>query len=320
MTAENGDEAMAYYGARGSYSPKAGRYDRYRNEIRAQTIEVPYSVEEAQNRYGLKTERGYRNRVQKEYNDRMADLKTVEDAPVVDGADIRIRWTRGGISGRQAHATVDYRYTDSDGYTHRGTVEGRGTQGGGYDKESTAIANAFNADPALRRIAYDIVDSGQDKPYAINDGYGSARWQGGVGVGSYRAALKQGGYDMEDVYSDDKATVYRIRREKFRSAARRAVLPEGSKKRRCRCSSTALTPRSSAPTGTIGRTCSATSGSTGSSRTTAPLVRTSPTRCTSTGTMWIAAPLSSWATSPNPATTTRRRSTTTSAPRTSTTR
>lgn len=224
---------MAHYTR--AYGPGTGRYETFRRQIQAETVDAPYDPSEAERRYGLRTERGYRNRMQREYDDRIADLRAVEDAPVIDDADIVLDWNRGG----QYRATVDYRYTNPDGSSGGRSVQGRRTGGQGYDRMSTALSNTFNADPALRRIAYDAVADGRVRtddpdPFgrhgAIGDDGSGASWRWGVGMGPYAQSLDDSDYDLEYVGGDDRSETYRIRRKRFRSAARRLVLPDGAGK------------------------------------------------------------------------------------------
>lgn len=272
---------MAAYQMVRAFNPRTGRYEMFRQEIEADTIDRPYDPQVAQ-RMGLKTERGYRNRMQRKYDAGIRELQAIEDAPEIESADISIKW-RGGSNGHQATATVDYYYTESDGRRYHGTAHGGPTRGWGYDKGSTALADAFNSDPALQRIAYEAASDGR-----ITEDWGAAsrrngrvRWNGGIGISGYRYDVPKYGYDFETVYADDDTEVYTMRRKTvskaLKTGGRKGPGLSGIFRKGHRCSSTASTATPSAPTTAEGPTASATSSSMAGGRTTARPDRTSAT-------------------------------------------
>lgn len=120
-------------------------------------------------------------------------------------------WRRGSMQANQCKAEIKVTYAD---YCTE-VFESDRTGGCGYDKESTAIAGAFNRiDALLKELA--LKASGaieQGKEYGEYIGYGCGYstlpyFEGGVGFGSQAGILNSLGYKMNHVHWTKKTDVY----------------------------------------------------------------------------------------------------------------
>lgn len=119
----------------------------------------------------------------------LAEAETIAAAPEVQAISIFINWTRS--SGTyNPHAEVKV-YTDRGTYTAAGSA-----YGGNYNKESAAIAEAFNKIPAMLKIIYDQRENGVEI-------YGTAlynarpRYEGGTGVNQIRHILEASDIELK---------------------------------------------------------------------------------------------------------------------------
>jgi hypothetical protein len=112
-------------------------------------------------------------------------------------------------------------------YTNTG-FQGSSISGCGYDKLSTATAEALNNDLRIMRLLYQKKDAAlkaeKDKTLNDNDihrkylGYGSGynilpRFEGGVGVGSHETIIKNLGLTMDHIVSTKNTDAFIITRE-----------------------------------------------------------------------------------------------------------
>ena len=158
--------------------------------------------------------RAQMNRAEAEYQDYNDRIEAAENAgEILDGV-ITVDW-RSNYEGDQAKATLSYRYIDADGYTRRATYESGRTGGGGYNKESTAIANALNKSPEFSRLLMNA------REYGVHTDYGVDRnevkpyppeYSWGVGVGSIVGVLKQVGIDMSYMSETRSSRTYVLSR------------------------------------------------------------------------------------------------------------
>ena len=142
--------------------------------------------------------RAQMNRAEAEYQNYNDRIEAAENAgEILDGV-ITVDW-RSNYEGDQAKATLSYRYIDADGYTRRATYESSRTGGGGYNKESTAIANALNKSPEFSRLLMNAREYGVHTDYGVDRNEGKPyppEYSWGVGVGSIVGVLRQVGIDM----------------------------------------------------------------------------------------------------------------------------
>lgn len=122
-------------------------------------------------------------------------------------------WTRGGAYGAQAQTTAHYYMQDANGTTAYKEITGNKTGGCGYDKYSTALADALNDCDELMRAVYIAVEKALQTADPNNDRYGDGRhllgyglsysvgylpyFDGGVGAGCFWAVLSKVGFKLE---------------------------------------------------------------------------------------------------------------------------
>lgn len=147
-------------------------------------------------------------------------IAVAEAAPELDFINVNITWRRSRTWGNNPTAYV---------YTNNGSTTGSAS-GCGYDKESAAVAEAFNRDPSIMRALYQIKEDGlragltSDSPRTCTGhdnrticGYGAGYtvlpyFEGGVGVSCFWSILEKAGYKTrgqhgktEDFYNVYKA-------------------------------------------------------------------------------------------------------------------
>lgn len=199
------------------YNQNTKRYERIREDVRASIMDEPWNPERSQ----YKTERGYRADQEKRYRQAISEIEEVENAGDLDEAYAVVEWGPKGTYGRQAHATLKYHYIDQDGNRRWKGIVGESTSGCGYDKQSQAVANAFNESPEFRKVMcnqYDQYDSDEE----IRRRNIKYPYPGGAGMGALRHDLSKAGYELEDAISTDNTDVYSIRRAKVKNMALKA--------------------------------------------------------------------------------------------------
>ena len=166
-----------------------------------------------------KTEKGFYNAQYKVFSGKMADIDRIETAGVPVEATLTIDWTKGGSYGSQAQATIDYIYVDSQG-KHNRTVQSNRTGGYGYDKESSAFADALNASPSFRKLLFDARVKSKKLPYGAQLNPGKATmpyYSRGVGINSLNRVLEALGYEVKYIPTrSDMVSVYLYRLKRRR--------------------------------------------------------------------------------------------------------
>lgn len=154
-----------------------------------------------------------RNKIIKEYNTRLnKNLKridTIENANNnIESITINIDWVRNTTWGYNPHAVV---------YTNNGDItEGRAS-GCGYDKESTAIAEALNKNNDILKLLYIAKNKKMTAKKTNNHdllGYGSGYgvlpyFESGVGVSSLLNIFRKLGYSISEHHTE-KSDFYTI--------------------------------------------------------------------------------------------------------------
>lgn len=147
-------------------------------------------------------------------------LRTAANAPRLEWCQIAVEWVRSSTWGYNPHATAT---------AQNMTTQGRAS-GCGYDKRSTAVAEALNANPAALRVLYEAAEkalSDGHRPerysngnYTWRDilGYGSGYsilpyFEGGVGVSCFWDILSRCGFEYRLGTSTRNFDSYTIRRE-----------------------------------------------------------------------------------------------------------
>ena len=90
-------------------------------------------------------------------------------------------------------------------------IETSGFAGGsGYDKESAAIASAFNENKQVMRALFDAFEKYDTLPYGVSF-YGKPMFDSGVGVSCFRDLFTKIGYNWE-TFATKTITIYVIRK------------------------------------------------------------------------------------------------------------
>lgn len=90
--------------------------------------------------------------------ERLGKLAEVESVQAPAVVSVSVEWVPSKVWGYNPHATVT---------ADRCRTYGRAS-GCGYDKESAAIASAFNANPEIMRILYEYAERGEAFPYSVH--------------------------------------------------------------------------------------------------------------------------------------------------------
>lgn len=153
--------------------------------------------------------RRYRKAVQFE----LELLKQIEEAKTPNEIAIHVDWVKNSYWGNNPHAEV----TDDIG-RYFGSASGCG-----YDKQSAAIAKAFNQSYSILKILCDKKEAElQAGKTGTNEnliGYGSGysaipKFKGGVGVESFRRIFENCGYKWSD-YNSEKYDMYIITKKEI---------------------------------------------------------------------------------------------------------
>lgn len=181
------------------------RLDQYKKGIITREKAIIYAVKRAN------------NGIEKEYNKYLLRLEAVEDAAELDYITINVEFKKSRTWG----------YCPSvESISNNGIYSGYAS-GCGYDKESSAVAQAFNQDNSILKVLYDIKEKALKE--GITDyskttctnvdnrniiGYGSGYFvtpyfEGGVGVNCFWDILKKAGYEIQCNYGKHE-NIYRI--------------------------------------------------------------------------------------------------------------
>lgn len=150
---------------------------------------------------------------------RLAALERAATAAELDYISVSVEWKRNSYWGNNPAATV---WADIE-------TTGRAS-GCGYDKESAAIAEAFNKNPAILRILYRQAEKALEHGESCRSktsctgynwrtgvGYGSGYsvlpyFEGGVGASSFWNIFQRAGYDARNTGSGKRYDHYNISR------------------------------------------------------------------------------------------------------------
>lgn len=177
-----------------------GKYAAIRKDIYKGTIGSKFNPK-GDNLAGRKfytTERGYYNAQKKVFDERMAKLDRIESAGLPVQATLVISHGGRGAYGVQWKGKLEY----NDEHGFRKFIDGDSTTGTGYDKISTAAANAMNDSAGFLKILLDArlkkKDVGHGARLLIGDPW-LPYYEGGVGINSFNHTMEKVGYDVKDV-------------------------------------------------------------------------------------------------------------------------
>lgn len=154
------------------------------------------------------------------YKKAIKKAEAVAAAPTLTACRISVEWKKSRVWGYNPHATVDALTVDADGATECTTTTGRAS-GCGYDKQSAAIAEAFNASPEILKALYNAEEKRlkgrESRKQSRRDfiGYGSGSsarpyFEGGCGVSVFYKIFENCGYTFEQVASGKTFDAYKI--------------------------------------------------------------------------------------------------------------
>lgn len=137
----------------------------------------------------------------KSTNGRIAKLNKAEGAADVQQFTVTVEWVKSRTWGKNPHATVYGRNSITKDFA----------SGCGYDKESAAIAGAFNDNPEVMRILYKhLENNGDNFPYGVHVYGGLVTFDGGCGVSTFYNIFDACGYEFEQVVNGANCAAYKI--------------------------------------------------------------------------------------------------------------
>lgn len=162
-------------------------------------------------------------KIEKEIEKKLALLEAVANAPEVDYITVNVKYRRSSTWGYNPAVEV---ITSGESDIFRGYASGCG-----YDKESTAVADAFNKSLGILKVLYTLkekaLEAGEsDKSKTACTGHNNKNcvgygagysvipyFEGGVGVSCFWDILKKAGFDISCNYGKHE-NFYRLNREK----------------------------------------------------------------------------------------------------------
>lgn len=157
--------------------------------------------------------------IEKEIEKKLAHLEAVANAPEVDYITINVEYKRSSVWGYNPVVEV---ITNSESGFFTGYASGCG-----YDKESAAVAEAFNKSLGIMKVLYTLKEkaleagesdesktacTGHDNRNCVGYGAGYSvipYFEGGVGVNCFWSILKALGYETQCNYGK-RETLYRL--------------------------------------------------------------------------------------------------------------
>lgn len=134
---------------------------------------------------------------------RIEKIEAAEAAHLPESVNISVEFSTSRIWGYIPHATVT-------GYQFRTMAKASGC---GYDKESAAIASAFNDNPEIMKILYNHAEQGEAFPYSVHTFAGVPCFDGGCGVSCFYSVFAACGYEFEQVANGRTFNAYTLRKK-----------------------------------------------------------------------------------------------------------
>lgn len=131
----------------------------------------------------------------KERDKKLEKLTKIEQAEDIEQINISVEWKNSRAGGSNPHVTLSA-YSSNSCYTANAKASG-----GGYDKESQAIAEALNAINGIRKLLLDKLDYiDEKKPYGIIQ-YGIIpSFSGGVGTECFTSFFNNIGWTVAEMH------------------------------------------------------------------------------------------------------------------------
>lgn len=131
-----------------------------------------------------------------------ARVHEVEEVEAPAAVSVVVEWHKNRTWGENPRARVAAERVATYG----------SASGCGYDKQSAAIANAFNQNPEILKILYDHAEAGETFPYGVDVWAGLPSFAGGCGVSCFYQIFEACGYTFRQVASGKMFDVYEITR------------------------------------------------------------------------------------------------------------
>ena len=146
----------------------------------------------------------------KELAKQLTRLQTIEQSPDLESITISIEWKKSRMWGNNPRAEARVSNAQTCEYFDSGSIGGCG-----YDKGSTAVANAINQSNSFLKALYLVKEK---HPKAVNHelfGYGSGYGilpylEGGVGVSCYPRIFEKIGFKFSTTASGKTFDVYSV--------------------------------------------------------------------------------------------------------------
>lgn len=136
---------------------------------------------------------------------RFERVHEVEEVGAPSAVSVVVEWHKNRTWGMNPRARVAAERVATYG----------SASGCGYDKQSAAIANAFNQNPEILKILYDHAEAGETFPYGVHTFAGLPSFAGGYGVSCFYSIFEACGYTFRQVASGKMFDVYEITRRKI---------------------------------------------------------------------------------------------------------
>lgn len=140
--------------------------------------------------------------INREIEKRFARVHEVEEVEAPAAVSVVVEWHKSRTWGENPRARVAAERVATYG----------SASGCGYDKQSAAIANAFNQNPEILKILYDHAEAGETFPYGVDVWAGLPSFAGGCGVSCFYQIFEACGYTFRQVASGKMFDVYEITR------------------------------------------------------------------------------------------------------------
>lgn len=139
----------------------------------------------------------------REAKKRLDRVHEVEEVEAPAAVSVVVEWHKSQTWGMNPRARVSAERVATYG----------SASGCGYDKESAAIAGAFNANPEILKIIYDYAEAGGVFPYGVTVWAGLPSFDGGCGVSCFYSIFEACGYTFRRAAGGKAFDVYEITRK-----------------------------------------------------------------------------------------------------------
>lgn len=137
--------------------------------------------------------------MEKEKNEKLEWAKEVMEYEIPERIDITVKYTKNRVA-------AEVRSFNGNSWIETFGFAG----GGGYDRESSAIAFAFNENKQIMKVLFDAFEKYDTLPYGVSF-YGRPMFDSGVGVSCFHDLFTKMGYSWE-TFDTKTTTTYVIRK------------------------------------------------------------------------------------------------------------